>query len=43
MSHVSLNDLALEMAKGRNIPATEVAGTLAAISEHRPTAPVATA
>ncbi len=33
---VSLNDLALATAKGRDVPATEIAGTLAAISEHRP-------
>lgn len=32
---VSLNDLARTMARGREVPATEVAGTLAAISEHR--------
>lgn len=32
---VSIDDLALAMAKGE-IPSTEVAGTLAAISEHRP-------
>lgn len=40
---VSLSDLALTMAMGREIPAQEVAGTLAAICEHRPVAPVATA
>jgi CBS domain-containing protein len=40
---VSLNDLAVVMAKGRDIPSSEVAETLAAICEHRPTAPVATA
>jgi CBS domain-containing protein len=32
---VSLNDLARTMARGREVPATAVAGTLAAISEHR--------
>jgi CBS domain-containing protein len=32
---LSLNDLARTMAHGRNVPATAVAGTLAAISEHR--------
>jgi CBS domain-containing protein len=32
---VSLNDLARTMARGRDVPATSVAGTLAAISEHR--------
>lgn len=32
---VSLNDLARTMARGRDVPATAVAGTLAAISEHR--------
>jgi CBS domain-containing protein len=32
---VSLNDLARTMARGREVPATSVAGTLAAISEHR--------
>jgi CBS domain-containing protein len=40
---VSLNDLAVSMAKGRDVPATEVAGTLAAICEHRPNAPVVSA
>lgn len=40
---VSLNDLAISMAKGREVPPTEVAGTLAAICEHRPTAPIAVA
>jgi CBS domain-containing protein len=40
---VSLSDLALAMAKGREVSATEVAGTLAAISEHRPSVPVAAA
>jgi len=35
----SLNDLACTMARGRNVPATEVAGTLAAICEHRGPAP----
>ena len=33
---VSLNDLAIAMVKSREIPATEIAGTLAAICEHRP-------
>ncbi len=37
---VSLSDLALAMAKGRDVPATEVASTLAAICEHRPHAPI---
>jgi CBS domain-containing protein len=32
---VSLNDLARTMARGREVPATSVAGTLAAICEHR--------
>jgi CBS domain-containing protein len=32
---LSLNDLARTMARGRNVPATAVAGTLAAICEHR--------
>jgi CBS domain-containing protein len=32
---LSLNDLARTMAHGRDVPATAVAGTLAAISEHR--------
>lgn len=32
---LSLNDLARTMANGRDVPASEVAGTLAAISEHR--------
>jgi CBS domain-containing protein len=32
---VSLADLAVAMAKGRDIPAAEVASTLAAVSEHR--------
>jgi CBS domain-containing protein len=32
---VSLNDLACTMARGRDVPATSVAGTLAAICEHR--------
>jgi CBS domain-containing protein len=40
---VSLNDLALAMAKGRGVPASAVAGTLAAICEHRPGRPVASA
>ena len=35
---VSLNDLALAAARGRDLPATTVVGTLAAISEHRPEA-----
>lgn len=35
---VSLNDLARTMARGREVPATAVAGTLAAICEHRTTA-----
>jgi CBS domain-containing protein len=34
---VSLNDLARTMAHGRDVPATAVAGTLAAICEHRDT------
>jgi len=38
---VSLNDLALAMARGSEVPAKEVAGTLAAICEHRPQAPIA--
>jgi CBS domain-containing protein len=33
---VSLNDLALATARGRDVPATTLAGTLAAICEHRP-------
>jgi CBS domain-containing protein len=37
---VSLNDLAVEMARGREVPMHEVAGTLAAICEHRPVAAV---
>jgi len=32
---VSLNDLARTMAHGRDVPASSVAGTLAAICEHR--------
>lgn len=40
---VSLNDLALATAKGRGVAASEVAGTLAAIGEHRPIASVASA
>jgi CBS domain-containing protein len=32
---LSLNDLARTMARGRDVPATAVAGTLAAICEHR--------
>jgi CBS domain-containing protein len=35
---VSLNDLALAMANGREVPASQVAATLAAICEHRPIA-----
>jgi CBS domain-containing protein len=35
---VSLSDLALAMSKGRDVPPQEVAGTLAAICEHRPAA-----
>jgi CBS domain-containing protein len=35
---VSLNDLALAMAKGRDVPTVEVANTLASICEHRATA-----
>lgn len=38
---VSLNDLAVAMAKGRDIPTNEVANTLAAICEHRAAAPAA--
>jgi CBS domain-containing protein len=34
---LSINDLACTMARGRDIPASKVAGTLAAICEHRPT------
>jgi len=33
---LSINDLAIAMAKGRSVPASELAGTLAAICEHRP-------
>jgi CBS domain-containing protein len=40
---VSLNDLALAMAKGREIPAAAVATTLAAICERRSSMPVAVA
>jgi hypothetical protein len=40
---VPVNDLALAMAKGRDVSAAEVAETLAAICEHRPSAPVVTA
>ena len=40
---ISLNDLAVAMARGRTIPAVEVAATLAAICEHRQAAPVAAA
>lgn len=40
---VSLNDLAIAMGKGRGIPASEVAGTLAAICEHRSRSPIAAA
>lgn len=36
---ISINDLALEMARGAPIDEGEVAGTLAAISEHRPPTP----
>ena len=36
---LSLNDLARTMAHGRNVPATAVAGILAAICEHRASAP----
>ena len=36
---LSLNDLARTMAHGRDVPATAVAGTLAAICEHRAAAP----
>jgi CBS domain-containing protein len=32
---LSLNDLARTMANGRDLPASAVAGTLAAICEHR--------
>lgn len=35
---VSLNDLALAMSRNRGVAATEIAGTLAAICEHRPSA-----
>ena len=35
---VSLNDLAIAMVKGRELPPAEIASTLAAISEHRPSA-----
>lgn len=37
---VSLNDLALAMAKGRDVPAHEVAATLAAICQPRPRVPM---
>jgi len=42
---VSINDIAIAMAKGREVPATELAGTLAAICERRSISPspVATA
>ena len=40
---ISLNDLALAMAKGRDVSAGEIAGTLAAICEHRPQPPNALA
>ena len=40
---VSLNDLALALAHGEAIPEGEIAGTLAAICEHRPARDVATA
>lgn len=33
---ISINDLAVAMARGREIPAAEIARTLAAICEHRP-------
>ena len=36
---LSLNDLARTMARGREVPASSVAGTLAAICEHRQPAP----
>lgn len=36
---LSLNDLACTMARGRDLPASEVAGTLAAICEHRASEP----
>lgn len=38
---VSINDLAVAMVRSREIPAQEIASTLAEICEHRPTAPVA--
>lgn len=38
---VSLNDLALAMARGRELPSSEIAGTLAAICEHRPVSAMA--
>jgi CBS domain-containing protein len=40
---VSLNDLAIAMVRSREIPAQEIATTLAAICEHRPSSPVAPA
>jgi CBS domain-containing protein len=40
---LSLNDLAIAMMKGRQVPAQEVAGTLAAICEPRSWAAMATA
>jgi CBS domain-containing protein len=40
---VSLNDLALAMMRGREVPVAEIAGTLAAICEHRTKTPAATA
>jgi predicted transcriptional regulator len=36
---VSLNDFAIAMATGNEVPASEVAGTLAAICARRPLAP----
>jgi CBS domain-containing protein len=39
---VSINDFAITMAQGR-VSTAEVAGTFAAICEHRPSAPVASA
>ena len=40
---VSLNDLAIAMTRGPDVPAQEVAGTLAAICEHRQKASTARA
>jgi len=40
---LSLNDLACTMARGRELPASAVAGTLAAICEHRAARSAATA